>query len=180
MYSLRLPLELVRALAYDDRMLLLVDGYNVTMRDPATSGRSKESQREQLLARLGVHARQLAPGGAVVVVFDAHGSLGRSSEAVGAVKAVYADVADDEIVRRCCGATGRVVVVTDDLRMRARISQDVGRHVEYRDGSSVYAETIGGASRSSGTTPMARETGLPPGANKITEELKGLWLDEDD
>jgi predicted RNA-binding protein with PIN domain len=161
-------------------MLLLVDGYNVTMRDPATSGRTKERQREELLARLRVHAGRLAPGGTVAVVFDAHGALGSTSSSDGPVKAVYVDNADDEIVRRCCGAIGQVVVVTDDLRMRARISQDVGRHVEYRDGSSVYAETIAGASRTSRKTPFAREAGLPAGANKITEELKGLWLGEDD
>jgi predicted RNA-binding protein with PIN domain len=161
-------------------MLLLVDGYNVTMRDPATSGRSKESQRDGLLARLRVHARRLAPGGTIVVVFDAHGQLGRSSDSDGSIKVVYASDADDEIVRRCGGSIGRVVVVTDDLRLRARISQDVGRRVEYRDGSSVFAETIAGASPASRKTPLAREAGLPPGANKITEELKDLWLTEDD
>ena len=161
-------------------MLYLVDGYNVTMRDPATSGRSKEGQREELLARLRVHAQGLAPGGTIVVVFDAHSALGYSSGAEGSVKAVFAGVADDEIVRRCGGAVGRVVVVTDDLRLRARISQDVGRHVEYRDGSSVFAETLAAASRASRRAPIARDTGLPPGANKITEELKDLWLTEDE
>jgi predicted RNA-binding protein with PIN domain len=160
-------------------MLLLVDGYNVTMRDPATSGRSKESQREELLARLRVHARRLAPGGTIVVVFDAHSELGRSAGPEGSVKVVYAHNADDEIVRRCCGAIGRVVVVTDDLRMRARISQDVGRHVEYRDGSSVFADRIAGPTASRKAS-VARDEGLPSGANKITEELKDLWLTEDD
>ena len=161
-------------------MLYLVDGYNVTMRDPATSGRSKEGQREELLARLRVHAQSLAPGGMVVVVFDAHSALGRSSGAEGSVKAVFASVADDEIVRRCGGAVGQVVVVTDDLRLRARISQDVGRHVRYRDSSSVFAETLTAASRGSRKAPIARDTGLPTGANPITEELKDLWLNEDD
>ena len=161
-------------------MLLLVDGYNVTMRDPATSGRSKESQREELLARLRVHARRLASGGTIVVVFDAHRALGHSSGSDGSVKVVYASVADDEIVRRCSGASGRVVVVTDDLRMRARISQDVGRHVEYRDGSTIYAEALTAASAASGRSRVGRDEGLPPGANKITEELKDLWLPKDD
>lgn len=160
-------------------MLLLVDGYNVTMRDPATSGRSKEGQRDELLARLRVHAPRLAPGGKVVVVFDAHSALGHSSDSGGSVKVVYASVADDEIVRRCGGAIGRVVVVTDDLRLRARLSQDVGRHVEYRDGSTVHAETIAATSSRSRKAPVAREVGLPPGANKITEELKDLWVNED-
>ncbi len=161
-------------------MLLLVDGYNVTMRDPATSGRSKEAQRDELLTRLRVHARRLAPGGTVVVVFDAHRALGHSSETNGPVKVVYAEVADDEIVRRSRAASGRVVVVTDDLRMRARISQDVGRHVEYRGGSSVFAATLAAASAAQGKSRVARDEGLPPGANGITEELKGLWLSEDD
>jgi hypothetical protein len=161
-------------------MLLLVDGYNVTMRDPATSGRSKEGQREELLARLRVHAGHLAPGGTVVVVFDAPGAIGYSSDSDGSVKVVYARNADDEIVRRCGNAGGRVIVVTDDLRMRARISQDIGRHVEYRDGSSVHAGTLTGAGRPARKAPLAREAGLPPGANKITEELKDLWLTEDD
>jgi hypothetical protein len=73
-----------------------------------------------------------------------------------------------------------VVVVTDDLRLRARISQDVGRHVEYRDGSTVFAETMAGAVHASRKAPLARDAGLPRGANKITEELKDLWLNEDD
>ena len=163
-------------------MLLLVDGYNVTMRDPATSGRSKETQREELLARLRVHAARLAPGGETVVVFDAHDSLGRSSGTERPVRAVFSAVADDEIVRRCHLAKGKVAVVTDDLRLRSRISQDVGRHVEYRDGSSVYAETLAAASRAAGSrrAPVAREGGLPRGANEITRELKDLWLSEDD
>jgi hypothetical protein len=161
-------------------MLLLVDGYNVTMRDPATSGLSKEGQREELLARLRVHARRIAPGGTIVVVFDAHSELGRSSGPEGSVKVVYANDADEEIVRRCSGAIGRVVVVTDDLRLRASISQDVGRHVEYRDGSSVFAGTIAGTPPASRKALLARETGLPPGANEITKELKDLWLTEDD
>ena len=166
--------------AYDVRMILLVDGYNVTMRDSATSGLSKEGQREALLARLRVHARRLAPGGEIVVVFDAHAELGRSSGSERPVRAVFARVADDEILRRCEQATGQVCVVTDDLRLRARISQDVGRQVEYRDGASVSAAGLAASSHAPRRAPMAREAGLPPGANKITEELKDLWLTEDD
>ena len=128
-------------------MLYLVDGYNVTMRDPATSGRSKEGQREELLARLRVHAQSLAPGGTIVVVFDAHSALGRSSGPEGSVEGGLRDAWPT--TRSFAGAEvrpGAVVVVTDDLRLRARISQDVGRHVEYRDGSSVFAETLRAAS----------------------------------
>ncbi len=162
-------------------MLVLVDGYNVTMRDPATSGRSKETQREELLARLRVHAARVAPRGEIVVVFDAHDSLGISSGDTHPVREVFSASADDEIVRRCGRAKGQVVVVTDDLRLRARISQDVGRHVEYRDGSSVYAETLAGASdKAPRKAPLARDEGLPRGANDITAELKDLWLTDDE
>jgi hypothetical protein len=52
--------------------------------------------------------------------------------------------------------------------------------VEYRDGSSVYAETIAATPNAPRKAPLAREAGLPPGANKITKELKDLWLTEDD
>jgi len=172
--------EGTRAQAYDGRMLLLVDGYNVTMRDPATSGRSKEGQREELLARLRVHAQRLARGGEIVVVFDAREMLGRSAGSERPVRVVYAAVADDEIVRRCAKATGRVAVVTDDLRMRARISQDIGRQVEYRDASSVFAQTLVSAPRSSKKGSVSRDVGLPRGANAITAELKDLWLSEGD
>jgi predicted RNA-binding protein with PIN domain len=162
------------------RMLLLVDGYNVTMRDPATVSLSKEGQREALIARLRVHGGQFVPSGSIVVVFDAKSELGHSSEENGRVKAVYAAVADDEIVRRCTGTKGQITVVTDDLRLRARISQDVGRHIEFRDSATVFDGASQRARKSSPSHRIAREGGLPPGANKITEELKGLWLSEED
>jgi len=161
-------------------MLLLVDGYNVTMRDPDASGLSKQDQREALLARLRVHAQRLAPGGEIVVVFDAHDSLGRVSSSERPVRAVFASVADDEIVRRCANAKGKVAVVTDDLRLRARISQDVGRGVEYRGVATVFATALKSTPGPAGKKRTPRDIGLPRGANAITEELKDLWLTEDD
>lgn len=168
----------VGAVRYHWLMLVLVDGYNVTMRDAATCTLSKEGQREALLARMRARAHEIAPSGRVIVVFDAKAELGHSSQGGALVSAVYASVADDEIVRRCSAVSGRIVVITDDLRLRARISQDVGRHVEFRDGSTLHEGAMRRAPRSD--RPVARESGLPPGANKITEELKKLWLTEDD
>jgi len=166
---------------YDGFMLLLVDGYNVTMRDPEISGLSKEGQRESLLARLRIHGSALAPKGSVVVVFDARGELGHVAEPdLGAVRAVYAPDADTEIVRRCSAATGQVVVATDDMRLRARISQDVGRHVRFRSASELFGEALKERSRSHSDDRIARDAGLPKGANEITAELKKLWLSEDD
>lgn len=160
-------------------MLFLVDGYNVTMRDPEVSALSKEGQRDVLVARLGGSGKTVLGAGTIVVVFDARDSLGATSEMVGAVKVVYAADADDEIVRRASAAKGQVTVVTDDMRLRARLSQDVGRHTAFRDAVVCFqpAKPAGRAGR----PQVAREDeGLPAGAKDITAELAELWLDEDD
>lgn len=167
------------ALLYHGRMLFLVDGYNVTMADPATRELGKEAMRDALTARLAARGAALLGTGAVVVVFDARESLGVSSETVGAVKAVYAADADTEIVRRAAAANEQVVVVTNDLRLRARVSQDVARRVEYRD-ATVCFDAAEGPRRPAKRGRIARETGLPKGANDITAELKDLWLSEDE
>lgn len=166
-------------------MLILVDGYNVTMADPALVGRSKEAQRDALVERV----RRVAPtlhgrGSRPVIVFDAHESWGTTSEALGSVRAVYAAVADDEIVRRCADARGNVVVYTNDLRLRARISQDVGRSVEYRDVSALFAGSRSGSGREpSGDRPqggLERDDALPLDAGDITAELAERWLDKEE
>ncbi len=157
-------------------MLLLVDGYNVTMRDEAVAGWSKERQREDLLGRLRKHASRLAPKGEIVVVFDARGQIGISATGERPVRAVFAPDADDEIVRRCLQAVGQVSVATDDMRLRARLSQDVGRHVRFVDGVDLLDENLaeGTAScRSQGR--MRCDEGLPRGADEITEELGRIW-----
>lgn len=165
-------------------MLVLVDGYNVTMRDPALAGRSKEIQRDALVEHLRRAATSIAGrGGRVVVVFDAHAALGSSSESSGPLTVVYAASADDEIVRRAEGAGQSVAVYTDDLRLRMRISQDVGRHVEYRDVASLMTRTAAG--RPSGADGRSRgpeaDKGLPRSArDDITAELEGLWLDDEE
>lgn len=151
------------------------------MRDPALSGRSKEAQRDALVERLRLLATSIAGrGGRVTVVFDAHSSLGTSSATVGRVTTVFANSADDEIVRRCEAVRGQVVVYTDDIRLRMRISQDVGRHVEYRDVSLLEARADKARPASSGRTPGG-DKALPEGTKKeITAELEGLWLPDDE
>jgi predicted RNA-binding protein with PIN domain len=161
-------------------MLLLVDGYNVTMQDERTEALSKEGQRAALLGRMRAHASRLAPGGRIVVVFDAHEQWGHASQDSGVVAEVFAPSADDEIARRCAAAAGQVVVATGDMRLRARISQDVGRHVRFKDASELFDRALKEASASRKGAPVARDSGLPDGANAITEELKKLWLSEDE
>ena len=160
-------------------MLVLVDGYNVTMRDPALAGHSKEAQRDALCARLAVLAPHLARGGRIEVVFDAHSSHGTTSEACSGIKTVFASSADDEIVARCARHTGKVVVYTDDMRLRARISQDVGRRVEYRDVSTLLRATVSGSPRA--RVDAGGEVGLSAADLKdITAELGELWLTDEE
>ena len=157
-------------------MLVLVDGYNVAMRDPALASRSKQAQRDALTERLRSMSARIAPRGQVVIVFDARESLGSSAESFAGVRVVYASDADTEIVRCVTEARGQVVVYTDDLRLRARISQDVGRHVEYRDAAALFL----GAGRSAAKRQLiAGEEGSPRGAKDITAELSELWLDDE-
>jgi predicted RNA-binding protein with PIN domain len=160
-------------------MLFLIDGYNVTMQDPATRDLSKEGQRDALAARMAARGAALLGKGRIAVVFDAHDQLGVSSESRGPVKLVYATDADTEIVRRCAAATEAVVVVTDDMRQRARISQDVARRVEYRGASACFDAAGRGADRKDRRSGVAREEGLPRGANDITNEMKRIWGVED-
>lgn len=162
------------------RMLHLVDGYNVTMQDPATVSLSKEQQRDALVHRLIVRGRDLLGAGVIVVVFDARAQMGAASESVGSIKVVYAPDADSEIVRRCGHALGEVTVVTSDLRLRSRISQDVGRHVTYREREVVFDAARSSRESASANGRVVRDGGLPSGAKDITKELEDLWLVDDD
>lgn len=162
-------------------MLLLVDGYNVTMRDPHTASLTKQSQRASLVDRVRFAARTLAPRGSIVVVFDAREGLGISTEEAPPVKVVYAADADDEIVRRCSAAKGQITVVTDDMRLRARISQDVGRHVSFRSAEDLTTDGLKAARTApKSRAEVAREDDLPHDAQAITDELKGLWLSDEE
>ncbi len=51
-------------------MRYVVDGYNVTKRDPATARLSLEGQREALVARLAARGEGLLGSGPKTVVFD--------------------------------------------------------------------------------------------------------------
>jgi predicted RNA-binding protein with PIN domain len=97
-------------------MLFLVDGYNVTRRDPATAELSLQDQRESLVARLRVRGRELLGSGRVVIVFDGEGGAGLSTGGEVPVEVVYAHQrsADDEIVRIASRSKGPVVVVSSD------------------------------------------------------------------
>jgi predicted RNA-binding protein with PIN domain len=153
-------------------MRYLVDGYNVTRRDPATSRLSLEEQREALAARLAVRGADLLGRGAIVVVFDGRSGGGADSRR-GSVEVRYSrDESADDLIARL--AARGDVVVTSDGGLADRVT-GVGARV-------VPAETCleGRRPRPRGGRFAAASAGLPPGANEITRELKELWLTGDD
>jgi len=163
-------------------MLFLVDGYNVTRRDPATCDLSLLEQREALVARLKVRGRDLLGSGRIVVVFDGEGGPGLSTGGGVPVEIVYAHArsADDEIVRIVrATAEGDVVVVSSDREVADRARSGTTAHVEVRDASCCF-EAERGRVRRKARGSIGRDAGLPRGAHAITRELKDLWLNDED
>jgi predicted RNA-binding protein with PIN domain len=162
-------------------MRVLVDGYNVTKGDPATAADALEQQREALERRLAVRCRELLGTSAVTIVWDGEAGHGGGS-AGGPVDVVYSreGKADDRIVALAekWSESAAVKVVTDDGGIRRRLA-DV-RGVTFVSRSAVYeaAQGLKPRRKTRGKGGTGGSTiGLPPGANRITEELKGLWLD---
>jgi len=172
-------------LAYDGRMLFLVDGYNVTHRDPATRSVSLAEQRDALVSRLRVRGRGLLGVGRIVVVFDGQRGPGLSAGEGSPVEVVYAHErsADDEIVRIVAAAdrsSGAIVVVSADGEVAERVKAHGGASVEVRDPSVCFEDAGRGRARRNSRGAVARDAGLPRGANAITRELKELWLEHDE
>lgn len=153
-------------------MRFLVDGYNVTRQDPATAELELGEQREALVARLAVRGADLLGSGPVVVVFDGRTGGGSQSRR-GPVEVRYSrdEPADDLIVRLV--RRGDTVVTSDrGLADRAR---------------GAGAQVIAAATCFDGRRPKRRKVrypasgvGLPPGADKVTEELKRIWLTDEE
>ena len=162
-------------------MLFLVDGYNVTRQDPATSEFSLLDQREALVARLRVRGRDLLGDGRIVVVFDVESGPGLSTGGGVPVEIVYAHQhsADDEIVRIASRSKVPVTVVSSDRALARRASERVTVAVEVRESSTLF-EAARGRPRKRSRGSIARDSGLPRGANAITRELKELWLTDED
>jgi hypothetical protein len=162
-------------------MLYLVDGYNVTRRDPATSELSLLGQRDALVARLRVRGRDLLGTGRIVVVFDGESGPGLSTGGGVPVEIVYAHQhsADDEIVRIAAKSKSPVVVVSSDRDLGRRAGERATVAVELRESSTCF-EAARGKPRKRSRGSIGRDAGLPRGANAITRELKDLWLTEED
>jgi predicted RNA-binding protein with PIN domain len=109
-----------------DRVLVLVDGYNVTKHPQGFADRGLEDQRTLLLDLCRRLARRF--GAEITVVFDG-GTVGPipTRLPLGPVEVVFTDpgrTADDEIVARTNAAPAErpVVVVTSDNELRARVA----------------------------------------------------------
>lgn len=162
-------------------MLFLVDGYNVTRRDPATAALPLQDQREALAARLRVRGRELLGSGRIVIVFDGEGGPGLSCGGEVPVEIVYAHQrsADDEIVRIASRSKGPVAVVSSDRALGQRARERATVTVDVREASTCF-EAARGNRRKKARGSIARDAGLPRGANAITRELKDLWLSDED
>ncbi len=160
-------------------MLFLVDGYNVTRSDPATRDLTLEKQRDTLARRLATRGATLLGSGRIVVVFDGIEGVGLS-ERVGPVEIRYSRgrTADDAIVAAARGMGEQVVLVTSDRGLADRVRDHLGGSLEVRPREVCFdaARPPNGRQRRG----VARDEGLPRGANAITEELTGIWLPEDE
>ncbi len=166
-------------------MLFIVDGYNVTKGDPASRSLSLEGQRDALVGRLRVRGQQLLGRGRIVVVFDGDAGMAQAASARGSshpVEVVYSRgvSADDTIVALAVTeAASGVCIVTSDRGLVDRASEQIRSRVDVRPRETVY-EAAAGRPRRAGRGGVARDVGIPRGGNKITEELKDIWLDDED
>lgn len=160
-------------------MLYLIDGYNVTKGDPATRDSTLEVQRDALVARLRVGGAGLLGPGRIIVVFDGEGRLGISNAGTVPVEVRFAPSADDLIVKLAADASEQVVVVTSDRELAARVDAHGPAGVRRRGRETLYANVKPTRARRGSTRYPASTVGLPKGANKVTEELKGLWLTDE-
>jgi predicted RNA-binding protein with PIN domain len=162
-------------------MLYLVDGYNVTMADPATRTKPRETQRLELVRRLGARPDLLPTRGHVTVVFDGGRGAGDESSQPVTVRFSKDRSADDLIVSLATASDVPVTVVTSDRELQSRVKEHV-KGAKVLLSSSVFDEARPAPRPRGGRSggPGGSTAGLPKGANRITEELKDLWLPPDE
>jgi predicted RNA-binding protein with PIN domain len=162
-------------------MLYLVDGYNVTMADPATSAMPRETQRWHLVRRLATRPDLLPTRGRLTVVFD--GGHGAGDESVSGVTVRFSKdrIADDLIVSLAKTSEVPVTVVTSDRGLQARVKENA-RGAKVLLSSSLFEDAKPPVRARGGRRggPGGATAGMPKGANRITEELKDLWLPPDE
>lgn len=154
-------------------MRYVVDGYNVTKQDPATAALDLEGQREALVARLATRGADLLGRGTIVVVFDGvEGGGADYRRGPVLVSFSRAGKADGLIVSLAGPDT---TVVTSDVELSARVRE--------RKASVLPSERVFEGARRAPRTPKRPapiDDGLPHGHRRVTEELKRIWLGEEE
>jgi predicted RNA-binding protein with PIN domain len=164
-------------------MLFLIDGYNVTRSDPATTSLELEGQRDHLIARLRARGPRLLGAGRIIVVFDGAEGMGTASGGSVPVEVRFSrdEDADDLIVRLAAGACERVCLVSSDVALADRVRAVALRGAEARGRETLFeAAGRGGTRRRGGSGADADSLGVPPGGRSITRELERLWIDGED
>ncbi len=123
--------------------------------------------------------------GRIIVVFDGEGGLGVSS-APGAgsapveVRFARDESADDLIMRIAADTTGeRVCLVSSDADLAERVRVHGAGGAEGRGREAAFESAGRGRARKGRTRYPTSSAGVPAGGNKITEELKKVWLAEE-
>lgn len=163
-------------------MLHLIDGYNITRADPATRDLSLEDQREALVTRLRTRGRDMLGAGRIVVVFDGAGGTGASRVEGTPVEVRFSrdQSADDLIVGIARSSRGAIRLVTSDNALCDRVRGEAPGTVTVEPRQTLFHAAGRGSKRRGGARYPASTVGLPKGANTITEELKKLWLDDEE
>lgn len=161
-------------------MLFLIDGYNVTKGDSATAHLSLEAQRDALVSRIRVRGADLLGRGRVVVVFDGAGGTGASVSGGVPVEVRFArdGTADDLLAELAGRAAEKVCLVSSDRELAARVQTHARHGWEVRPRETLYENARPRARRGAKRYPSTT-AGIPRGANRITEELKELWLTDE-
>ncbi len=161
-------------------MLYVIDGYNVTKGDPATRDSSLEAQRDALVARVRARGTALLGAGRIVVVFDGAGGSGDSREMAGSIEIRYSRSgnADDVLALLAEQAAEKICLVSSDRELGERVQVHARHGWETLPREVLFDSAKPRARRRSQEYP-SRAAGLPRGANRITEELKKLWLDDE-
>ena len=160
-------------------MHTLIDGYNITKGDPVTRDSTLEEQRTALTRRLRARRDTLLGPGRVTIVFDGQAGVVAPAQAgMIAVRFSGGESADELLVRLAGKLAEPITLVTSDGELRERVRGIATATVTFRDRSDLFEGAAAqDRSRARKRRGIERDAGLPKGANRITQELKDLWLD---
>ena len=156
-------------------MKYLIDGYNVTRRDPATRSLSLEKQRQALEARLRIHGQELLGTADYVIVWDGAGGSARNASKGSKADFTRLDTADDSIVGRVARSPEAVTVVTSDNELANRVRSVAQKGIAVMSSDALFASATTKKGASKKKPRMSRDVGIPSFANEINRELKEIW-----